>query len=330
MVITKTPFRISFFGGGTDYPGWYRENGGSVLSTTIDKYAHISCKYLPEIFEYKSRIAYSDIELVKSHDEIKHPVVRESLRLMGVNDGIEIHSFNDLPSKSGLGSSSSFSVGMLNTLYALKGEKVSKKQLAMETINFEQNILNECVGSQDQVAASFGGFNHIRFCGGDDIEVHPVTAGNERIQELQDHLTLFFTGITRDAPEIAKVQVKRIEKTRKELEEMGRLVDIALDIINDKNTPIEEFGKLLHETWKLKRSLTSKITNIKIDEIYEAGLASGAFGGKLLGAGGGGFVLFFAKPEDHQKIKEKLRGFIHLPFKFEKAGSQVIYYDPTV
>lgn len=323
MVITRTPFRISFFGGGTDYPAWYEENGGAVISTTIDKYCHISCRYMPQFFDHKSRIAYSKVELVKSTEEIQHPVVRAALNFLNINEGMEIHNFDDLPARSGMGSSSSFAVGILHALLVLKGEKPTKEELALKAIHVEQNLLKDNVGCQDQTAAAFGGLNKIVFGGPDKIKVEPIILSDARLKLFQDHLLLFFTGRSRYASEIAEEQIKNVCDKGNELRAMHKMVDESIRIL--KEGDINDFGKLLDESWRLKRGLSSKITTPFMDEVYEAGKAAGAIGGKLLGAGGGGFILFFVRPEDRENIKARLKNLLHVPFNFENGGSQVIY-----
>lgn len=326
MIFTRTPFRISFFGGGTDYPVWYKENSGAVLATTINKYCYITCRYLPPFFEHKHRIVYSQSELVRDIDEIRHPSVRETLRFMKITDGVEIHHDGDLPARTGLGSSSSFTVGLLHALYALKGIMPTKMQLAKEAIHIEQNMIKENVGSQDQVSAAFGGLNRIDFNGENNIRVRPVTVKTQRLYLLQNHLMLFFTGFSRTASQIAGEQIKETPNRKLELTEMHRMVDEAVNILNGEND-ILEFGRLLHESWQLKRSLTDKISTPYVDYLYEAATREGATGGKLLGAGGAGFILFFVKPEFQSKLKETLRGLLHVPFRFENLGSQIIFYD---
>ncbi len=328
MVISRTPFRISFFGGGTDYPAWYKENRGAVLATTINKYCYISCRYLPPFFEHKSRIIYSKMEQVKSVSEIQHPAVKACLKFMKINEGVEIHHDGDLPARTGLGSSSTFTVGLLNAFYALKGIMVNKMALAQNAIYIEQRMLKENVGSQDQISAAVGGFNLIEFNGEGKFRVHPITINQQRLDLLQDHLLLFFTGFSRYASEIAGAQIKRIPQNKKQLNTMFDMVHRAIKLINsDKD--ITEFGKLLHESWQIKRSLTDRITTPAIDEIYSAAIRAGAIGGKLLGAGGGGFILFFARPASHPKVKERLKHLLYVPFKFENFGSQIIFYDPS-
>ncbi len=327
MIISQTPFRVSFFGGGTDYPAWYEKNSGAVLGTTIDKYCYISCRYLPPFFEHKHRIVYSVMEQVKNTEEINHPSVRETLKFMKITEGLEIHHDGDLPARTGLGSSSSFTVGLLHTLYALKGMMPSKKQLALDAIHIERDIIRENVGSQDQVLAAFGGFDRIDFSGNNDINIQRITVNTERLKLLQDHLLLFFTGFSRIASEIAAEQIKQIPNRTRELSEMFNMVDEGIKILNG-NSDLSDFGKLLNESWQLKRSLTDKISTTQVDEIYTAACEAGAIGGKLLGAGGGGFILLFAKPETQPAIKAKLNHLLHVPFRFENQGSQIIYYEP--
>lgn len=330
MIISRAPYRISFFGGGTDYPPWYKENGGAVISTTIDKYCYISARYLPPFFEHKHRIVWSQIELPQEIDEIHHPSVRETLKHLGIEDGIEIHHKGDLPARSGMGSSSTFTVCLLHALYSLQGRMVSKRQLALDAIHIEQERIKENVGSQDQVAAAYGGFNKIEFGNLNHIDVHPIVIDSVKLELLQKHFLLFFTGLSRTASEVVVEQIKNTTENKKdfELKLMREMVDESIKILTNQNNNFEEFGKLLHEAWQIKKEMSTKISNPRIDEIYKTGLDSGALGGKLLGAGGGGFILFFAKPEAQSKIKEKLKYLINVPFKFENLGSQIIYYDP--
>ncbi|MCR4275197.1 MAG: kinase [Candidatus Wolfebacteria bacterium] len=329
MVITRTPFRISFFGGGSDYPVWYENNnGGAVLATTINKYCYITCRYLPPFFEHKSRIIWSKLENVKGVDEIQHPSVRETLKFLDINDGIEIHHDADLPARSGLGSSSTFTVGLLHALNALKGRMITKRQLALDAIHIEQERIKENVGCQDQTIAAFGGFNKIEFGGLQKITVKPISLDFNKWRLFQDHLMLFFTGLSRNASDIAAEQIKNTHNKTSEIRAMMQMVDEGINILSG-NDNLEDFGKLLHEGWKIKKSLSSQITNPVIDEIYTAGQEAGAIGGKLLGAGGGGFMLLFVEPELQLKVKEKLKNLLHVPFKFENVGSQIIYYAPT-
>lgn len=327
MIISRTPFRISFFGGGTDYPVWYREHGGSVLSTTINKYCYISCRWLPPFFEHRSRIVWSRIEQVKERSEIQHPAVREALQFLGITQGIELHHDGDLPARTGLGSSSSFTVGLLQALYGLKGVMPSKMQLARDAIHVEQERLKEHVGSQDQVMAAFGGLNRVNFLTHDAFEVLPVIVSEERLVRLQDHLMLFFTGFSRNASEIAALQIRATGRKVQELKRMHEMVDEAIALLQGTGD-LTPFGRLLDEGWRLKRGLTEKISTPQIDDMYEAACGAGAIGGKLLGAGGGGFLLLFVKPEDQERVKDALEKLLHVPFQFEAGGSRIIFYEP--
>ncbi len=328
MIISRTPFRISFFGGGTDYPVWYNEHGGAVLATSINKFCYITCRYLPPFFEHKYRIVYSKTEQTQNIFEIQHPSVKETLNFMGIDCGVEIHHDADLPSRTGLGSSSAFTVGLLNALYALKGKMVTKRRLALDAIHIEQERIKENVGSQDQTIAAFGGLNKIEFGGEQQILVQPITLNSRKCLLLQDNLMLFFTGLSRTASEIAGEQIKKTPDNKKELGRMRELVEEAISILNGGDSDITDFGRLLHESWMLKRSLTDKISNEQIDMIYEDALNAGALGGKLLGAGGGGFILFFVEAENQPKVREKLKDLLYVPFKFENLGTQIIYYAP--
>ena len=329
MIISRTPFRISFFGGGTDYPVWYQKHGGAVLATSIDKYSYITCRYLPPFFEHKHRIVYSRTEQTKTILEIQHPSVRETLKFMNIDRGIEIHHDGDLPARTGVGSSSSFTVGLLNAMYAMKGKMITKRQLALDAIHVEQDLINENVGSQDQTSAAFGGFNKIEFGGEQEIQVQPITIGAKKSKTLQDHLMLFFTGFSRIASEIAGEQIKKTPDKTAELNQMLEMVDKAIGILNSSDSDITDFGRLLHESWMIKRSLTDKISTSQVDQIYETAMKAGALGGKLLGAGGGGFILLFVEPEFQPMVKEKLKNLLYVPFKFDTLGSQIIYYAPS-
>lgn len=326
MIISRTPFRISFFGGGTDYPAWYRENGGTVLSTTIDKYCYITVRYLPPFFEHKHRIVYSKIENVKKINDITHQSVRAGLEFFKFKDGVEIHHDGDLPARSGLGSSSSFTVGLLYALHALKGEMISKLKLAKEAIYIERDVLKENVGSQDQVAVAYGGFNKIIFYKDNDFRVEPITLRSERIIQLQDNLMLIFTGLHRTASEIAAHQIKNTVCKARELTIMQEMVDDAIGILSG-NSKIQEFGKLLNESWKLKKSMSKKISTPVIDEIYSKACKAGATGGKLLGAGGGGFMLLFVPSEKKPQVRRALKKLLEVKFAFEIEGSQIIHYN---
>lgn len=329
MIITRTPFRISFFGGGTDYPTWFQQHGGVVLATSIDKYCYISCRYLPPFFDHKYRIVYSRIENVKDISQIEHPAARAVLGWMGCKEGLEIHHDGDLPARSGLGSSSSFTVGLINALMALDGRRVSNESLAKHAIHVEQDIIKEAVGSQDQISAAFGGFNRIEFRRDGTFDVAPVILKRNRLSELQGNLMLFFTGFSRYATEIAQSKIDNMQSREKELHRMREMVDEAISILQDKNTPMQNFGKLLHDSWQYKRSLSAKVSTPEIDRIYESAMSAGAQGGKILGAGGGGFLLLFVAPEQQAQVRERLKHLVHVPFGFENSGSRVIVYQPN-
>jgi len=328
MVITRTPLRISFFGGGTDYPVWYRQYGGAVLATTINKCCYITCRRLPPFFEYHSRVSYSKVENVRRNDAIEHPSVRGCLQFLGMHEGVEIHHVADLPARTGLGTSSAFTVGLLLGLYALQDRMRDKQALAADAIHIEQELLREAVGAQDQVSAAYGGFNRINFEVDGTIEVKRVLTPPSRLADLEQHLALYFTGFSRTASEIAQEQVRLTPQRKQELDTMLQMVDEAEAIITSPGRSLDEFGRLLHEGWQIKRSLTQKITNANIDEIYEAGLSAGALGGKLLGAGGGGFMLFFVSPERKAALRARLKKLVHVPFGFSNKGSHVVVYEP--
>lgn len=326
MIISRTPFRVSFFGGGTDYPAWYREHGGAVLSVAINKYCYITCRYLPPFFDYKYRVRYYLREEANSLQEIQHPSVRECLTFSQLDKGVDIVHHADLPARSGLGSSSTFTVGLLHALYALKHEMPTKRELALNAIHIEQDRLQESVGSQDQTAAAFGGFNRIDFGGTNEISVRPMIIAPKKLTMLEQNIMLLFTGFSRTASEIAKTQIERIQVRTNELNHMMRLVDDATGILQDNGNDLDDFGRLLHEQWLLKRGLSAQISNSEIDAIYETGLGAGALGGKLLGAGGGGFMLFYVRPEEQNKVRDALKHLLYVPTRFDHLGSQIIYY----
>jgi D-glycero-alpha-D-manno-heptose-7-phosphate kinase len=327
MIISRTPFRVSFFGGGTDYPTWYRAHGGAVLATTIDKYCYLTCRYLPPFFEHKIRVVYSKIENCHSVDEITHPAVREILRHSKIDRGIEIHHDGDLPARSGMGTSSAFTVGLLHALYALKGHMPTKAQLAKESIVIEQEILKETVGSQDQILAAHGGFNHVIFYPSGEITVKPVTISSARLNELNRHLMLFYTGIRRTASGVAESYVNGMDDKDRQLRFIGNLTNEGISVLCSKSR-ISFFGELLHNAWQVKRDLSARVSNSDIEEIYAEAMSAGAIGGKLLGAGGGGFILFFVPPSKQTTIKRRLNKLIYVPFRFESSGSQIIFFDP--
>ncbi len=329
MIISRTPFRISFFGGGTDYPTWFRENGGTVLSTAIDRYCYISCRYLPPFFEHKYRIVYSKIENVLNISEIQHPAVRAVLDWLKCEDGLEIHHDGDLPARSGLGSSSAFTVGMINAIMALRGQYITDDQLARDAIHVEREILKESVGSQDQIATAYGGFNRIQFLTDNTFKVMPVVLPPARVERLERHLMLFFTGISRFASDVARSKIENIKDRQTELRRMEEMVGEAMAILARQNEGLDDFGRLLDEGWRYKRGLSTKVSNSTIDEIYEQARLAGALGGKLLGAGGGGFMLFFVQPEQRDSLCERLKKLIHVPFRFEPSGSRIVLYQPN-
>jgi D-glycero-alpha-D-manno-heptose-7-phosphate kinase len=328
MIISRTPFRTSLFGGGTDYPAWFREHGGAVLGTTIDKYCYISVRHLPPFFEHRHRIVYSKVELVRDLAEVQHPAVRGVLTELGVDQGLEIHHDADLPARSGLGSSSAFTVGLINAVHALRGRMVTKEELSREAIRIEQQVLKEAVGCQDQIWASFGGFNRIDFHPDGSFAVSPVVLKAERRQELRNSMMLCFTGFSRFASDFAQEQLNNIGKRTRQLQIMREMVDRACEILRDDKTPIRELGTLLHEGWRLKRELADSVSNTKIDEIYAAGLDAGAVGGKLLGAGGGGFIVFLVEPHKRAAVRERLDRLIHVTFDFDSEGSKIVLYQP--
>ena len=326
MIITKTPFRMSFFGGGTDYPDYYREYGGSVLSTTFDKYCYVTVRHLPRFFDYTSQVSYAKIERVKSVDEIEHPAVREAMKYLDMHE-LQISYDADLPARSGLGTSSSFAVGLLNAFHALKGQYTDKMKLAKEAIYLERELCREDGGIQDQVAVAFGGLNRIDF-NSDTISVQPVVISKERKQKLNDNLMLFFTGFARFSKEIAKEQKAELHNRLAELGKIKSLVDDAEEILRTKSISLDEFGRLLDYTWKLKRGITKSISNDALDDIYACAMKNGALGGKLLGAGGGGFFVFYVEKERQKNLREALNELLYIPFSFENEGSRILYYRP--
>jgi len=327
VIISKTPYRISFFGGGTDYPEWYIQEGGAVLSTTIDKYCYISCRFLPPFFNIKHRIVWSHIETVSTLSEILHPAVREGLRHLGFNDavGLEIHHQGDLPARSGMGSSSSFAVGLFKALTALQGQMISKHELALKAIELEQTVLKENVGSQDQMAAAYGGLNVINFFKSGEIKVEPVTIPAERVSDLQSRLLLVYTGTSRLASDVAGDIIANLHGKVQRLREMRKMVDQAISILNGPGS-LDDFGRLLHEGWVLKRELSAEVTTTTVDHVYQTALEHGALGGKLLGAGGSGFMVFYVPPERQAGVVKALSGYLHVPFQFETEGSTLMHY----
>jgi D-glycero-alpha-D-manno-heptose-7-phosphate kinase len=328
MIITKTPFRMSFFGGGTDMPSFFNEHSGAVISTTFDKYCYVNVRHLPPFMPYISELVYSKFERVNSIDEIVHPLIRECMRLHDIHE-IRLTYEGDLPARTGLGTSSTFAVGMLNAFCALKGKMMSKHQLAEEAIHVERDVLQEHGGWQDQIAAAYGGLNRIDFSEG-QFKVTPIIIHPDRKKELDDNLMLFYTGVQRFSSEIqADTFAKPVDKT-KQLLEMLALVDEAQVVLANKDASLNEFGKLLDYTWKLKRGTGNKVSNNSIDELYDKGIKAGALGGKLLGAGGGGFLLFYVEKDKQENVLKALDDLMHVPFKFESEGSTVIHYNPIV
>ncbi len=326
MIITKTPFRMSFFGGGTDIEEYFREHGGAVISTTFNKYCYVNVRHLPRFFEYKTLLTYSDEEKVSQIEEIKHPAIRNAMKMLDMHE-IRLIYESDLPARSGIGTSSSFAVGMLNAFYALKGKYVDKKRLADEAIYLERHLCNEAGGWQDQIAASYGGFNRIEF-EADRYEVRPVIIRPQRKQQLENNLLMYFTGFTRFSSDIQKSNNIVQKQNYPALEEMRMIVDEAERILTDLSYNLDDFGKLLDYTWNLKKTTGRTISTSGINHIYEKALNAGALGGKLLGAGGGGFLVFYVQPEMQASVKNALKGLMEVPFSFEESGTQVIHYSP--
>lgn len=327
MIISRTPYRISFFGGGTDYPTWYRQHGGAVLAATIDKYCYISVRQLPPFFEHRFRVVYSKIESCSAVDEITHPAVRGVLQYLKIVCGLEIHHDGDLPARSGMGSSSAFTVGLLNALYALQGQMPGKRRLALESIRIEQDLIKETVGSQDQVQAAYGGLNYITFHADDEFSVRPVALRRERIQEFNANLMLFYTGIKRTSAVVAQSFVNDIENKKRELRVTKDLVKEGLAILGS-DQDLMAFGELMHEAWQIKRGLSDKVSNVDVDALYQNAKEAGAVGGKLTGAGGGGFMLLFVPPDRQAAVRQTLHRLIYVPFRFEFSGSQIIVFEP--
>jgi D-glycero-alpha-D-manno-heptose-7-phosphate kinase len=327
LIATQTPFRLSFFGGGTDYKPFFEKYGGSVLSTTFDKYVYVTMRHCPPFFDYHTQLRYSKSESVRRTEEIEHPLVRNCMLFMNMHN-LSINYDADLPARSGLGSSSSFAVGLLQAMYAMEGKYADKQKLAKEAIYVERELCNEAGGWQDQIAVAYGGFNRIDF-DADGFQVKPVIISPARKKALNDRLLMFFTGISRVSGKVAAAQSAATKDKTAELLEMKKLVDDAEKILVSDGD-IREFGKLLDYTWQLKRGLTGDISTDYIDGIYKRAKENGATGGKLMGAGGGGFMILFADPDCHKRIRDTLGNFVHVPFRFETAGSQVIYYQETV
>lgn len=326
MIITQTPFRMSFFGGGTDMENYFNENGGAVLSTTFDKYCYVNVRHLPRFFEWSTELSYSKTERVHHVEDIQHPAIRNAMKMLDMQE-IRLMYEADLPARSGLGTSSSFAVGMLNAFYALKGKYADKKKLADDAIYLERVLCKEVGGWQDQIAASYGGFNRINF-GSNGYEVLPVIISPERKQQLNDNLMMFFTGFTRFSSDIQKANGIGQQDRKTQLKQMHKLVDAAEKILIDKNEDLDDFGRLLDMTWKLKRQTGAAISTSDIDRLYSKGIEAGAYGGKLLGAGGGGFLVFYVRPENQKAVRNAMKELMYIPFKFEDGGTRVIHYSP--
>jgi len=328
LILSRTPYRISFFGGGTDYPEYYMEHGGKTLGVAIDKYSYLNVRKLPPFFDYKHRIVYSNQENVNTIDEIIHPSVRETLRYMNINNGISIHHDGDIPARSGMGSSSAFTVGLINSINALNGNMSSKLELTEQSIHIEQNLIKENVGSQDQTFAAYGGLNVINFLQNGKISVNPIIMQQKRMLDFQDNIMLFFSGISRTASDVVAEQINKTSINIPNLNRMKDLVNEAHDILIS-NRNLNEFGELLNCTWELKKSLSSKVTNAQIDNMYIRALKAGAIGGKLLGAGGGGFMAFYVEKEKQEDVKMALHDYLHIPFNFDFDGSKIVVYEPS-
>ena len=331
MVIVRTPLRVSFFGGGTDHPSWFRDHGGAVLSTSINKYIYIQMRQLPSIFDFNYRIVWSKVELVKEIHEIEHPVVRAALQhFWNEERGLEMVYNSDLPSRSGLGSSSAFTVSLLQAMWAQKGKLISKRELASLAIRVEQELLKEPVGCQDQVAVAYGGLNRIEFRQNGDYQVFPIPLARSRKEDLESHMMMFFTGFIRSAGAIEEQKMKNLHAKEKTLVAMQEMVPVAEELLMNMNEPITRFGELMNETWRLKRSLSNAVSSNAIDEVYEAAMKAGASGGKLLGAGGGGFFLFIVEPAYQDAVRKALNGVVEVPFCMETEGSRIAMFDPDL
>ena len=326
MIITKTPFRMSFFGGGTDMESFFMENGGAVLSTTFDKYCYVNVRHLPRFFDYSTELSYAKIERVTDVNDIQHPAIREAMKMLDMHE-IRLTYEADLPARSGLGTSSSFAVGMINAFYALKGKYADKKKLADAAIYLERELCKEAGGWQDQIAASYGGFNRINF-NSDGYEVLPLIINPERKRQLNNNLMMFFTGFTRFSSDVQKANASNKADKVNQLKEMLALVDEAEKVLVDKQSDLDEFGRLLDHTWRIKRKTGNTVSTNSIDELYDKGLKAGALGGKLLGAGGGGFLVFYVEPDKQEKVKKAMEDLLYIPFEFEDGGTIVIHYSP--
>jgi len=329
MIITQTPFRMSFLGGGTDMPEFFNEHGGAVLSTTFDKYCYVTVRHLPRFFDWKTHITYSKMEYVNSYEEIQHPLIRNAMKMLDMHE-LRLTYDADLPARSGLGTSSSFAVGLLNAFYCLKGKYADKRKLADQAIYVERDLCREAGGWQDQIAAAFGGLNRVDFRNS-SYDVRPIIISPERKQQLNDNLLMFFTGFTRMSSDIQKANAATSETREKKIKllvEMLNLVDEAEAVLTDKTRNLDDFGSILDYTWNLKRGTGSAVSTEHIDELYKKGIQAGALGGKLLGAGGGGFLVFYVQPERQEAVMEAMKDLLYIPFNFENGGSRVVHYEP--
>ena len=317
MIITKTPFRMSFFGGGTDMESFFMENGGAVLSTTFDKYCYVNVRHLPRFFDYSTELSYAKIERVTDVNDIQHPAIREAMKMLDMHE-IRLTYEADLPARSGLGTSSSFAVGMINAFYALKGKYADKKKLADAAIYLERELCKEAGGWQDQIAASYGGFNRINF-NSDGYEVLPLIINPERKRQLNNNLMMFFTGFTRFSSDVQKANASNKADKVNQLKEMLALVDEAEKVLVDKQSDLDEFGRLLDHTWRIKRKTGNTVSTNSIDELYDKGLKAGALGGILV---------FYVEPDKQEKVKKAMEDLLYIPFEFEDGGTRVIHYSP--
>jgi len=324
MIISKTPLRVSFFGGGTDISSFYNREFGCVISTSIDKYVYL---LIHDSFHEKNVIVYSQREYARNIEDIKNTRIKETMKKTGVMSGVEVHSLSEVPSGTGLGSSSSFTVGLLNLFYAYNNKYVSNYELAKEACEVEIDILKEPIGKQDQYGAAVGGLNFIRFMEDGSVEIEPIRASKETLKKIDDHLIFFYLDKDRSASKILKEQNEIISNNMSKFETMKKMKEITLKMKEELNrNNIDNFGKMLHESWLLKKSLTDNITSPEIDEIYEKGINAGAEGGKVLGAGGGGFMMFYCDPDKQQALKETLKDLREFKINFEKEGTKIIYY----
>lgn len=329
MIISRTPFRVSLFGGGSDYPDWYLQHGGAVIGSSINKYCYLTVRQLPPFFEHKNRIVYSKVELTDEVEDIEHPAVKGVLSDYKITQGMEIHHYGDLPARSGLGSSSSFTVGLLNAIRGLQGKLSSPQLLASEAIRIEQQVIQEHVGSQDQIWAAHGGTNFIEFKTDGSFAVSPLVMRRERAQALNSHCVLLFTGLVRIAAQIAEQKISNLDKRQQQIHSMIQMAYEARDILQNTQADICDIGHMLHDAWQLKRELADGISNDYIDDIYKEARAAGALGGKLLGAGGGGFMLLFVPPEKQQQLLQRLNKLIPVDFTFGSCGSKIVMYEPN-